>query len=161
MNTIIQESQLSTLYTRKKLKTCHLVQPSPVFEETITTRFFRPQCPSNQRYNVPECSTYASYAVADKISEKRDISISKGRAWVRTKLSFCLLRSTHRCIRGKLTKRQYMHITVAETNIWDLADADTEYRVTVILIVMDEDGQFKGEDAETKDAMPRAKKISS
>ena len=55
--------------------------------------------------------------IADKISEKRDISTSKGRAWIRTKLSFCLLRSTHLCIRGSRTKRQYTHETMAETNI--------------------------------------------
>ena len=63
-----------------------------------------------------ECNQFYN-KVADKISEKRDISISKGRAWVRTKLSFCLLRSTHLCIRGSRTKRQFMYETVADTNI--------------------------------------------
>ena len=52
-----------------------------------------------------------------KACEKRDISTSKGRTWIRTKLSFCLLRSTHLCIRGSRTKRQYTHETMAETNI--------------------------------------------
>ena len=63
-----------------------------------------------------ECTHFYN-RLADKISEKRDISGSKGRAWVRTKLSFCLLHTAHMCIRGSRTKRQYTHDTVAETNI--------------------------------------------
>ena len=64
-------------------------------------------------------STHFYNKVADRISEKRDIHISKGRSWVRTKLSFCLLRSTHLCIRGSRTKRQHVHeaVAVADTNI--------------------------------------------
>ena len=50
----------------------------------------------------PECSNFYN-RVADKISEKRDIDLSKGRTWVRTKLSFCLLRTTNLCIRGSRT----------------------------------------------------------
>ena len=42
---------------------------------------------------------------------------SKGRAWVRTKLSFCLLRSTHLCWRGSRSRRQLMHEPVADTDI--------------------------------------------
>ena len=63
-----------------------------------------------------ECSHFYN-RIADKISEKRDINTSKGRAWIRTKLSFCLLRSTHLCIRGSRTKRQFTYETVADTNI--------------------------------------------
>ena len=63
-----------------------------------------------------ECTQFYN-RLADKISEKRDISISKGRAWVRTKLSFCLLHTTHMCIRGSRTKRQFMYETVGDTNI--------------------------------------------
>ena len=55
--------------------------------------------------------------VADKISEKRDLDISKGRTWVRTKLSFCLLRSTNLCIRGSRRRHQGLQETVADTNI--------------------------------------------
>ena len=55
--------------------------------------------------------------VSDKISEKRDITTSKGRAWVRTKLSFCLLRSTHLCWRGSCSRRQLMYESVADTDI--------------------------------------------
>ena len=57
--------------------------------------------------------------VADKIGEKRDINASKARTWVRTKLSFSLLRSTNLCIRGSRTKQQYLHETetVGDTNI--------------------------------------------
>ena len=64
----------------------------------------------------PECTHFFN-RVADKISEKRDINNSKGRAWVRTKLSFCLLRTTHLCIRGSRSRRQNMQESVADTNI--------------------------------------------
>ena len=64
----------------------------------------------------PECCHFYN-RVADKISEKRDLNISKGRTWVRTKLSFCLLRSTHLCIRGSRTKNQLHSESVADTNI--------------------------------------------
>ena len=63
-----------------------------------------------------ECSHFYN-RIADRISEKRDINTSKGRAWVRTKLSFCLLRSTHLCIRGSRTKRQFTHESLAQTDI--------------------------------------------
>ena len=63
-----------------------------------------------------ECSHFYN-RIADKLSEKRDLDISKGRTWVRTKLSFSLLRSTNLCIRGSRTKHQYMHEPVAETDI--------------------------------------------
>ena len=63
-----------------------------------------------------ECINFYN-RIADKISEKRDIITSKGRAWVRTKLSFCLLRATNLCIRGSRTKHQYSYETFAETNI--------------------------------------------
>jgi hypothetical protein len=52
----------------------------------------------------PQCSHFYNH-LADKISEKRMIPISKTRSWMRTKLSFCLLRATHLCIRGSRTKR--------------------------------------------------------
>jgi hypothetical protein len=52
----------------------------------------------------PECSHFYNH-LADKISEKRGIPNSKARSWIRTKLSFCLLRSTHLCLRGSRTKR--------------------------------------------------------
>ena len=44
--------------------------------------------------------------MADKLSEKRDISVSKARTWVRTKLSFCLLSATNLCIRGSRSRKQ-------------------------------------------------------
>ena len=64
----------------------------------------------------PECLHFFN-RVADMISEKRDINASKGRAWVRTKLSFCLLRTTNLCIRGSRTRRQHSQESVADTNI--------------------------------------------
>ena len=64
-----------------------------------------------------ECTHFYN-RLSDKISEKRDISVSKGRAWIRTKLSFSLLRMTLLCIRGSRTKRQHStHEPISETNI--------------------------------------------
>ena len=63
-----------------------------------------------------ECSHFYN-RVADKLSEKRDLNTSKGRTWVRTKLSFSLLRSTNLCIRGSRTKHQFTHETVGDTDI--------------------------------------------
>ena len=53
-----------------------------------------------------ECAHFYN-TMADKLCEKRDISVSQARTWIRTKLSFCLLRSTHMCIRGSRTRKQY------------------------------------------------------
>ena len=55
--------------------------------------------------------------ISDKISEKRGMVGSKGRSWVRTKLSFCLLRTTNLCIRGSRTRQQYVHEPVADADI--------------------------------------------
>ena len=63
-----------------------------------------------------ECNHFFN-RLSDKISEKRDINTSYGRSWVRTKLSFCLLRTTNLCIRGSRTRHQYTHESVAETDI--------------------------------------------
>ena len=64
----------------------------------------------------PECANFYN-RLADKISDKRNIETSKGRSWVRTKLSFCLLRTTQLCIRGSRTRRQHLQESVADTNI--------------------------------------------
>ena len=50
-----------------------------------------------------ECSHFYN-RLADKYSEKKNIPISKARTWL-TKLSFCLLRSTHMCIRGSRSNK--------------------------------------------------------
>ena len=63
-----------------------------------------------------ECSHFYN-RISDQISEKRDINTSKGRSWVRTKLSFCLLRSTNLCIWGSRTRHQYSHEPVSDTDI--------------------------------------------
>ena len=55
------------------------------------------------------------------IAEKRNIAVSKATAWVRTKLSFCLLRSTHLCIRGSRAKRQFSEME-SDTNITKAMD---------------------------------------
>ena len=63
-----------------------------------------------------ECAHFYN-RMADKLSEKRNITVSQSRMWVRTKLSFCLLRATHLCIRGSRTKKQYSKDSLAETDI--------------------------------------------
>ena len=63
-----------------------------------------------------ECAHFFNRMV-DKLSEKRDIPISQGRAWVRTKLSFSLLRSTHMCIRGSRTRKQFASDSLSDTDI--------------------------------------------
>ena len=50
-----------------------------------------------------ECSNLYN-KVAEKIAEKRDIASSMAKAWIRTKISFCLLRTTNLCIRGSRAK---------------------------------------------------------
>ena len=46
-----------------------------------------------------ECSTFYS-RLAEMLAEKRSIHASKMKSWIRTKLSFCLLRSQITCLRG-------------------------------------------------------------
>ena len=54
-----------------------------------------------------ECAHFYN-RMSDKLSEKRNISTSQARAWVRTKLSFCLLNATNLCIRGSRSRKQYV-----------------------------------------------------
>ena len=63
-----------------------------------------------------ECAHFYN-RLADKISEKRNISNSRGRAWIRTKLSFSLLRSTHLLIRGSRSTKQFSVEAIKDTNI--------------------------------------------
>ena len=50
-----------------------------------------------------ECSNFYN-RVAEKIAEKRDIVSSVAKSWLRTKISFSLLRTTNLCIRGTRAK---------------------------------------------------------
>ena len=50
-----------------------------------------------------ECSNFYN-RVAEKIAEKRDIASSMAKSWIRTKISFSLVRTTHMCIRGSRAK---------------------------------------------------------
>ena len=52
-----------------------------------------------------------------KKSMKRNICTSQGRTWIRTKLSFCLLRATHICIRGSRTRKQFSMNSLSNTDI--------------------------------------------
>ena len=63
-----------------------------------------------------ECAHFYN-RMADMLSEKRNISTSQGRTWVRTKVSFCLLRATHLCIRGSRSRKQYSKDLLSETDI--------------------------------------------
>ena len=50
-----------------------------------------------------ECSNFYN-RLAEKIAHKRNICQSKAKAWLRTKLSFCVLRTANLCIRGSRSK---------------------------------------------------------
>ena len=63
-----------------------------------------------------ECAHFYN-RLADRVSEKRNIDISKGRTWIRTKLCFSLLRSANLCIRGSRSRKQYSQEPLAETDI--------------------------------------------
>ena len=51
-----------------------------------------------------ECSKFYN-RVSDLLSDKRNISGSLSRSWIRTKLSFSLLKTANLCIRGSKTSR--------------------------------------------------------
>ena len=63
-----------------------------------------------------ECAHFFN-RLSDKLSEKRNICTSQGRTWIRTKLSFCLLRATHLCIRGSRTRKQFSVSSLSSTDI--------------------------------------------
>ena len=50
-----------------------------------------------------ECNFYNR--IADKLAEKRDIMSSVAKSWIRTEISFSLLRTTNLCLRGSRGKR--------------------------------------------------------
>ena len=54
--------------------------------------------------------------IAEKIAEKRDIASSLSKSWIRTKISFSLLRTTNLCLRGSRT-RLYEAELMKDTNI--------------------------------------------
>ena len=60
--------------------------------------------------------------LASLLAEKRGEEYSKVMGWLRCRLSFCLLRSTIRCIRGSRTKRtkfnnENLSVAIAEANL--------------------------------------------
>ena len=71
-----------------------------------------------------ECFKFYNH-ISDKLSEKRNISVSLARSWVRTKLCFSLLRTANLCIRGSKTPKPEMYADLASTNI-TVAAADTK-----------------------------------
>ena len=72
-----------------------------------------------------ECSHFYN-KLADMIGEKRNLNNSVSRTWVRTKLSFHLLRTTHLYIRGSRTRRSQESL---ESTMIPLAIADTRLEV--------------------------------
>ena len=63
-----------------------------------------------------ECTHFFN-RLADMIGEKRKLNVSQARTWVRTKLSFHLLRTTNLCIRGSRSLKQHDALTLHDTNI--------------------------------------------
>ena len=55
--------------------------------------------------------------LSTKISEKRDLSISLVTNWIRTKLSFALLRSAILCIRGSRNRQTKVQVDTANIEI--------------------------------------------
>ena len=69
-----------------------------------------------------ECSNFYN-RVAEKIAEKRDIASSIAKSWIRTKISFSLLRTTNLCIRGSRRKLHEVE-ELRDTNL-QMAAADS------------------------------------
>ena len=63
-----------------------------------------------------ECLKFFNH-VSDKIGEKRNISGSLARSWVRTKLSFSLLRTANLCIRGSKSARPQNIVELSSTHV--------------------------------------------
>ena len=71
-----------------------------------------------------ECNKFYKH-VSEKISEKRDIPYSMATSWVRTKLSFSLIKTANLCIRGSKSLKQRItelsdttiRMAVAETRL--------------------------------------------
>ena len=64
-----------------------------------------------------ECTSFYN-RLSDKISKIRDIPESLSRSWIRTKLSFSLLKTANLCIRGTRSKAPPTEINkLANTNI--------------------------------------------
>ena len=62
-----------------------------------------------------ECTRFYD-RLSEMLSEKRKDPISVTKSWIRTKLSFCLLRTMNLCIRGSRTRTQEVD-DLASTNI--------------------------------------------
>ena len=113
---------LAKVYSDKTLKSSHRAnekQKKRAYEERILNvehGSFIPLVFSCLGGMSVECTHFFNH-LADKYGEKQNWSSSKARTWVRTKLNFCLLRSTHLCIRGSRTKRQHYCQNLGETNV--------------------------------------------
>lgn len=63
-----------------------------------------------------ECTKFFN-RVSDMISEKRNIEPSVARSWIRTKLSFSLIKTMNLCIRGSRSTKPHTNEELASTNI--------------------------------------------
>ena len=63
-----------------------------------------------------ECLKFFNH-ISDKISEKRNISESLARSWVRTKLCFSLLRTANLCVRGSKSRKPQNIVDLSETHV--------------------------------------------
>ena len=63
-----------------------------------------------------ECLKFFNH-VSDKLSDKRKISGSLTRSWVRTKLCFSLLRTANLCIRGSKTSKSQNFAELSSTHL--------------------------------------------
>ena len=79
-----------------------------------------------------ECTSFYN-RMAEKIAEKRNIAHSKAKSWLRTKLSFCVLRATNLCLRGSRTKTQQIEA---------LKDTDINVAVEEAMLGGDEEEGF-------------------
>ena len=69
--------------------------------------------------------------ISDKMAEKRNMEPSQAKAWLRTKLNFCLLRTTNMCIRGSRKKRQEHTVDTLKDTYIKLAMVDAKMDVVM------------------------------
>ena len=62
-----------------------------------------------------ECLKFFNH-ISDRICEKRNITGSLARSWIRTKLCFSLLRTANLCIRGSKSQRSQPNIELSSTS---------------------------------------------
>ena len=72
-----------------------------------------------------ECARFYD-KLSEMLSEKRDTPLSIVKSWIRTKISFSLLRTMNLCIRGSRTKTQHSEDLASTNIIMAVMDTRTE-----------------------------------